>query len=118
MLKQEFEKRVNFEVSEECYSILIEPEYNNSDLDKDAWCKQWKKNNGIQKAYNFEMMRSKSLSKTKMEATEAYLQSQKREKHLMEENFQLKTKIKEWKNNYNSMITRLKSLVDDFELYD
>lgn len=52
MLISEFIDRTGFRPTEDYYHTVIEPEYEKSDLDKDAWCKQWKKNGGIQKAYN------------------------------------------------------------------
>lgn len=52
MLISEFIDRTGFRPTEDYYHTVIEPEYNASDLEKDAWCKQWKKNGGIQKAYN------------------------------------------------------------------
>lgn len=52
MLISEFIDRTGFRPTEDYYHTVIEPEYNASDLDKDAWCKQWKKNGGIQKAYD------------------------------------------------------------------
>lgn len=54
MLQKEFEDRAKFEVSADCYHKCIEPVYNASQLDKDEWVKEWKKNGGIQKAYNWE----------------------------------------------------------------
>ena len=51
MMQNEFEQRANFKVSTDCYHKLIEPEYNASKLDKDEWVKEWKKQGGIQKAY-------------------------------------------------------------------
>lgn len=54
MLQKEFEERVKFEVSADCYHKCIDPEYNASQLDKDEWVKEWKKNGGIQKAYDWE----------------------------------------------------------------
>lgn len=54
MLQKEFEERVKFEVSADCYHKCIEPEYNASQLDKDEWVKEWKKNGGIQKTYDWE----------------------------------------------------------------
>lgn len=48
MMKQEFEERANFKVSPECYHTFIEPGYNASNLDKDEWVKEWKKNGGVQ----------------------------------------------------------------------
>lgn len=52
MLISEFVERTGFRPTEDYYHTVIEPEYNASDLEKDAWCKQWKKNGGIQKAYD------------------------------------------------------------------
>lgn len=52
MLISEFIDRTGFIPTEDYYHTEIEPEYNRSTIDKDAWCKQWKKNGGIQKAYN------------------------------------------------------------------
>lgn len=54
MMKQEFEERANFKVSPECYHTFIEPGYNASNLDKDEWVKEWKKNEGVQAAYDWE----------------------------------------------------------------
>lgn len=54
MMQQEFEDRAKFKVSADCYHKCIEPEYNASSLDKDEWVKEWKKNEGIQKAYDWE----------------------------------------------------------------
>ena len=52
MLISEFIDRTGFRPTEDYYHTVIEPDYNASNLDKDAWCKQWKKNGGIQKAYD------------------------------------------------------------------
>lgn len=52
MLISEFIDRTGFRPTDDYYHTVIEPEYNKSDLDKDAWCKQWKKQGGIQKAYD------------------------------------------------------------------
>ena len=52
MIISEFIDRTGFRPTEDYYHTVIEPEYNASDLEKDAWCKQWKKNGGIQKAYD------------------------------------------------------------------
>lgn len=54
MMKQEFEERAKFKVSPECYHTFIEPGYNASNLDKDEWVKEWKKNGGVQAAYDWE----------------------------------------------------------------
>lgn len=52
MLISEFINRTGFRPTEDYYHTEIEPDYNRSNLDKDAWCKQWKKDGGIQKAYD------------------------------------------------------------------
>lgn len=63
MLKQEFEDRVGITVSGDYYYDQIEPEYMKSNLDKDAWCKQWKRNHGIQKVINYEQWRADNAVK-------------------------------------------------------
>ena len=63
MLQQEFEERVGFTVTSDCYHECIEPEYNASKLEKDEWCKQWKKDHGIQRAYSWMAKRVEELEK-------------------------------------------------------
>ena len=81
MLISEFIDRTGFRPTEDYYHTVIEPEYNASDLEKDAWCKQWKKNGGIQKAYdalkeqaaneydNVQSLKSKNSELSKMIAS-------------------------------------------------
>lgn len=52
MLISEFIDRTGFRPTDEYYHEVIEAEYEKSPLTKDEWCKQWKKNGGIQIAYN------------------------------------------------------------------
>ena len=52
MTIQEFTDRTGFAPTESYYHSVIEPEYMASNIEKDAWCKQWKRNGGIQKAYD------------------------------------------------------------------
>ena len=63
MLQSEFEERVGFTVTVDCYHKYIEPEYNASKLEKDEWCKQWKKDHGIQRAYSWMAKRVEELEK-------------------------------------------------------
>ena len=63
MLQQEFEERVGFTVTSDCYHECIEPEYDASKLEKDEWCKQWKKDHGIQRAYSWMAKRVEELEK-------------------------------------------------------
>lgn len=53
MTLQEFIERTGFNPGEAYYHARIEEKYLESNLDKDAFCKQWKKNAGIQNAYNY-----------------------------------------------------------------
>lgn len=64
MLQQEFEQRVGFTVTSDCYHKCIEPEYDASKLEKDEWCKQWKKDHGIQRAYSWMAKRVEELEKS------------------------------------------------------
>ena len=57
MLYSEFTKLAGFEVKESYYHEVIEPEYNRSTLEKADWVKQWKKDGGIQKAYDAQVSR-------------------------------------------------------------
>lgn len=52
MLKEEFVERTGFEPTDDYYHGVIEPAYENSDMDKDAWCAEWVNDGGIQKAYD------------------------------------------------------------------
>ena len=61
MLLTEFTERTGFNPTPDCYSYCIEPEYHSSSLDKDEWCKQWKRKGGIQKAYDWECNRKEEF---------------------------------------------------------
>ena len=72
MLQQEFEERVGFTVTSDCYHECIEPEYNASKLGKDEWCKQWKKDHGIQRAYSWMAKRVEELEKSIKEMSQVF----------------------------------------------
>lgn len=72
MLQQEFEERVGFTVTSDCYHVCIEPEYNASKLGKDEWCKQWKKDHGIQRAYSWMAKRVEELEKSIKEMSQVF----------------------------------------------
>lgn len=84
MLLTEFQERTGFNPTPDCYTYCIEPEYNNSDLDKDSWCKQWKRNGGLQRAYDWECMRKeefrKELSKSETKLHDALCQLEEQNK--------------------------------------
>ena len=124
MLQEEFEKRVNFKVSSECYHTLIEPEYNNSYLNKDTWCKQWKRKGGIQKAYDFEIARLESMSEERSKLFETYTKQIPTIQDLFAKNADLrkelsqaKDEVSKWKNLYINLIARMKGLINDFEIF-
>ena len=52
MLLQEFTKLTGFTPTEEYFNGVIHPVYMVSSMDKVAWCKKWKRNGGVQTAYN------------------------------------------------------------------
>ena len=72
MLQQEFEERVGFTVTSDCYHECIEPEYDASKLEKDEWCKQWKKDHGIQRAYSWMAKRVEELEKSTKEMSQVF----------------------------------------------
>ena len=72
MLQSEFEERVGFTVTSDCYHKCIEPEYNASKLGKDEWCKQWKKDHGIQRAYSWMAKRVEELEKSTKEMSQVF----------------------------------------------
>lgn len=72
MLQSEFEERVGFTVTSDCYHECIEPEYNASKLGKDEWCKQWKKDHGIQRAYSWMAKRVEELEKSIKEMSQVF----------------------------------------------
>lgn len=72
MLQSEFEERVGFTVTSDCYHECIEPEYDASKLEKDEWCKQWKKDHGIQRAYSWMAKRVEELEKSIKEMSQVF----------------------------------------------
>ena len=52
MMINEFVDLTGFKPTDDYYHTEIESIYERSDMDKRDWCKQWKKNGGIQKAYD------------------------------------------------------------------
>ena len=69
MTIQEFTDRTGFAPTESYYHSVIEPEYMASNIEKDDWCKQWKKNGGIQKAYD-AICKDAAANKMKVDAYE------------------------------------------------
>lgn len=105
MLQQEFEERVGFTVTVDCYHKYIEPEYNASKLEKDEWCKQWKKDHGIQRAYSWMAKRVEELEKDVYDLNEVYADNTEKEYEIE----QLRTELE---TVSNSLAERNKQLSD------
>lgn len=69
MMINEFVDLTGFKPTDDYYHTEIEPIYERSDMDKRDWCKQWKKNGGIQKAYD-AMCKDAAANKLKVDAYE------------------------------------------------
>lgn len=105
MLQQEFEERVGFTVTSDCYHEYIEPEYGASKLDKDDWCKQWKKNHGIQRAYSWMAKRIEKLEKQVREIDNIHADNAAKEQEIKQLRIELETVS-------NSLAERNKQLSD------
>lgn len=104
MLKKEFTELTGFCPTDYYYHTVIEPEYNQSDLDKQEWCKLWKKQGGIQKAYDAIVLKAVSTAQD-VEHTQNMNNS------LTEENKRLRTKCEDVEDD-NIL---LKKKVRDYE---
>lgn len=51
MTREEFTKRTGFEPCSDYFDDVIHRDYMNCDLNKDEFCAKWKRNSGVQKAY-------------------------------------------------------------------
>ena len=91
MLQQEFEERVGFTVTSDCYHVCIEPEYNASKLGKDEWCKQWKKDHGIQRAYSWMAKRVEELKKRTKEMGNILADNEAKENEIKQLRIELET---------------------------
>ena len=91
MLQSEFEERVGFTVTSDCYHKCIEPEYNASKLGKDEWCKQWKKDHGIQRAYSWMAKRVEELEKFTEEMGDVFADNEAKEQEINRLKIELET---------------------------
>ena len=91
MLQQEFEERVGFTVTSDCYHKCIEPEYDASKLEKDEWCKQWKKDHGIQRAYSWMAKRVEELEKFTEEMGDVFADNEAKEQEINRLKIELET---------------------------
>jgi hypothetical protein len=96
MIKEEFDKLVNFETRYEEYQE-IEAEYTGTDIDKVKFAVQWKKNGGIERIYRLRTRRIEEL--------EAGLKSM--ERNLNEEIFRIEESQRSYSEMCNERITAL-----------
>jgi len=102
MMMQEFIERTGFEPTSYEYRE-IEEEYYGADVDKDAFCKTWKKNGGVQR-----LTRRRA---TRIEDLEAKLAKQEREnKKLVEE---LNKKYIDLQSEYYKDVASLKATIKE-----
>lgn len=101
MLISEFIDRTGFRPSHECYEKHIEPQYNSSNLDKDEWCKQWKRKGGIAEAYQWQVVfDTAKINEAKAETNHnavLYTQLQQTNEQLQRENKQLRDDKKDYR---------------------
>ena len=107
MLQSEFEERVGFTVTSDCYHKCIEPEYNASKLGKDEWCKQWKKDHGIQRAYSWMAKRVEELEKFTEEMGNVFADNEAK----VQEIDDLKTSLESVSNSLASRNKQLSELL-------
>lgn len=107
MLQQEFEERVGFTVTSDCYHKCIEPEYDASKLEKDEWCKQWKKDHGIQRAYSWMAKRVEELEKFTEEMGNVFADNEAK----VQEIDDLKTSLESVSNSLASRNKQLSELL-------
>lgn len=105
MMKSEFIERVGFEPTAAEYAE-IEAEYMGCDTDKDQFCKEWKKNGGVQR-----LMR---LRARRIEELEAELAKEKADYDRMDAQYCKKiNEIRQsWKNESDSLKNRLKDSLE------
>ena len=106
MLISEFIDRTGFRPTEDYYYTVIEPEYNHSNLDKDAWCKQWKKNGGIQKAYD-------AMCKQAADEYLRVLSLEEDNKNLRKQIDSLRSDNKDLSNTNNQLLNDRKERIDE-----
>lgn len=76
MLLKEFIERTGFTPTEECFNMHINPAYMESKLEKDEWCKIWKKSDGLALAYQWQVDFDKAVIASQKAETQEILKRQ------------------------------------------
>lgn len=115
MTRNEFENRTNVQVSEAFFNYTIHPDYMQSDLDKDDYCNEWKRqrNTWMKQMAHFEAKRADNLQAAlQMEIDER--------KHYVQETTDLNNQIWELRKElkkYKNIVAAIKmSIPEDIEL--
>lgn len=103
MMKSEFIERTGFEPTADEYEV-IEQEYMGCDIDKDAFCKQWLKNGGVQRLSRMRVrrieeleaeveQRAKEYGELDQIRVESITKEQEKYQRLLEQNRQMEAEI-------------------------
>lgn len=128
MLISEFIDRTGFRPTAECYEQHIEPNYNASSLQKDDWCKQWKRQGGIAEAYQWQVVFDTAKIKEAKEAARqneeqlAYLQKQleiqtNTTNRLNQDKKELQEKVNQLSNLEDQQIEMIVFIIQQSEKY-
>jgi len=117
MTHQEFTERVNLNVSPYYFDHYVHPVYMKSELDKDAWCKLWKRNGGYQQAYDWERMMRTSCSDAIDKHVKRIDDLNKKIEELERENRELRTRNNELEEESKNMTSEIEQLIEISETY-
>lgn len=114
MMYSEFTKLAGFKVTESYYHEVIEPEYMNCSLEKDAFVKTWKKNGGVQKAYDAMVSRYEDKAGFVEHLKEMSNNQRIALSETREENFKLRCEIDEIKEKLTNRETEYNNINDAY----
>ena len=117
MTHQEFTERVNLNVSPYYFDNYVHPVYMRSELDKDAWCKLWKKNGGYQQAYDWERMQHITCSNAIDKHVKRIDDLNKEIEQLVRENKELRTRNNELEEETKNLTAEIEQLIEISETY-
>lgn len=110
MMKSEFIERVGFEPTEDEYRE-IEQEYMGCDIDKDQFCKEWKKNGGIQRLMRLRARKIEELEHKLNMAEKQYEEMDSRHcRSFNEMKDNMKRKLDDMTSRYNQCCEANKNL--------
>lgn len=108
MMMREFEERTGFELTTEEYH-QIEAEYMACDIDKDEFCKQWKKNGGIERMMR---LRAREIEELKAEITRT---DSKFEARIKSDDMRYKEQHERYQGMFDEMKLEIEALRDTLD---